>query len=123
MAGCEVQGQLFAVSSIKVPAHLSAPNVQAEWMLVVQAQYQQQGYSLIPAATPLWPAAKLPINAQWMTSKTNPTEPHTNPQPAMKGIWFHSGAQVFHAVWIANPSTKEDSAVSETFFTGLELKN
>ena len=123
MAGCEVQGQLFALSSIKVPLYLSAPNVQAEWMQVVQAQYQQQGYSLIPAATPLWPTAKLPTNAQWMTSKTKPTDPNTPPQPAMQGIWFHSGAQVFHAVWIANPSTKADGAVSETFFTGLELKN
>jgi len=74
-------------------------------------------------ATPLWPAAKLPTNAQWMTSKTNTTEPNTPPQPAMQGIWFRSGAQVFHAVWIANTSTKEDGAVSETFFTGLELKN
>lgn len=123
MAGCEVQGQLFALSSIKVPLYLSAPNVQAEWMQVVQAQYQQQGNTLMPAATPLWPTAKLPTNAQWMTSKTNPTDPNTPPQPAMQGIWFHSGAQVFHAVWIANPSTKEDGAVSETFFTGLELKN
>jgi len=111
------------LSSIKVPLYLSAPNVQAEWMQVVQAQYQQQGNTLMPAATPLWPTAKLPTNAEWMTSKTNPTDPHTTPQPAMQGIWFHSGAQVFHAVWIANPSTKEDGAVSETFFTGLELKN
>jgi len=123
MAGCEVQGQLFAVSSIKVPATLSAPNVQGEWMLVVQAQYQQQGYTLMPAAKPLWPAAKLPTNAQWMTSKTNPSEPNTNHQPAMQGIWFYRGAQVFHAVWIAKPSTKADGAVSETFFNGLELKN
>jgi len=30
---------------------------------------------------------------------------------------------VFHAVWIAKSSTKADGAVSETFFTGLELKN
>ena len=123
MAGCDVQGQLFAVSSIKVPAHFSAPNVQAEWMQVVRAQYQQQGYTLVPATTPLWPTAKLPNNAQWMTSKTKQTEPKTAPQPAMQGIWFHSGAQVFHAVWIANPSTKGEGAVSETFFTGLELKN
>jgi len=123
MSGCEAQGNLFAVSFIKVPAHLSASKVQAEWMEVVQAQYQQQFQTLMPTATPLWPAAKLPTNAQWMTSKTNPTQPNSNHQPAMQGIWFHSGAQVFHAVWIANPSTKVDSAVSETFFTGLELKN
>ena len=123
MAGCEIQGQLFALSSLKVPVHLSAAKVQAEWMLAVQTQYQQQGQTLMPADLPLWPAAKLPTNAQWMTNNTNPTQPITNHQTAMQGIWFHSGAQVFHAVWIANSPTKADSAVTETFFTGLELKN
>lgn len=114
MQGCDAAGATFAVSHVRLVDATQASAVQAGWQTATLAT--------LHAANPQQQPFEIPggqLGTRWAVQGQR-----ANGRPvSAQAVWFArirpDGVDLFHAVVLAD---KSDTAVADTFFTGLKFE-